>query len=104
MYRIHVRHIYTHRGGFHRRNTFDVRRVVGSKFTAMETTLGWRHFHAKETRKMAGSRVVLLVATCDEDVQLWVPVKASVCPRCHAFLHDFLVVLWISCKASDCPQ
>jgi len=65
------------RGGFHRRNTFDVRRVVGTQWTAMERTLGWRHFHASETRKLNGkTRVVRLVASCDDDsASLWVPVQ-----------------------------
>lgn len=49
------------------------RRVdVGSKWTALHRTLGWRHFTA--THKMKGGRhtYALLVATCDTTASLWV--------------------------------
>jgi len=41
----------------------------------MERTMGWRHFRAIELRKDAKDAFVLLVATCDESVRLWVNMK-----------------------------
>merc|ERR1712023_143861 len=65
------------RGGYHaKRNHINMRRVVGSKWTAMERTFGWRHFRATQKRREGKSAVfVLLVATCDDTTQFWVDVK-----------------------------
>lgn len=64
------------RGGYHKRNPVpNAARIVGSKWTAMARTLGWRHFTAVERRKQGKDSYVLLVATCDEDTKLWVPTK-----------------------------
>lgn len=62
-------------GGYHVINHVDTTRLIGSKWTAMERTLGWRHFHATQKRKNGRDTFVLLVATCDSSSQLWVNVK-----------------------------
>lgn len=52
-------------------------RVVGagSKWTAMERTLGWRHFQVADKRKTAGETFVCMVSTCgqhnDAGATLW---------------------------------
>jgi tryptophan-rich hypothetical protein len=56
-------------------NHVDTARLIGSKWTAMERTFGWRHFHATQKRKNGRDTFVLLVATCDSSAQLWVNVK-----------------------------
>jgi tryptophan-rich hypothetical protein len=39
----------------------------------METTLGWRHFACIQIRKAGpGATFLLLQASCDASVQLWV--------------------------------
>jgi hypothetical protein len=35
-------------GGYHSRNPISAARVVGSAWTAMERTLGWRHFRVTQ--------------------------------------------------------
>ena len=85
------------RGGYHRTNTFDSRRLAGTKWTAMETTLGWRHFHAKEIKRLGkGHSIVLLEATCDSSVQYWVPVKASFLRHEIAPSHDIIPTTLLS--------
>lgn len=63
------------RGGYHRRNPVRPEHLVGSKWTAMEPTLGWRHFRV-DSRKRAplvgGDWFVEMVATCDSGTRLWV--------------------------------
>ena len=51
----------------------DIRQIAGSKWTAMQRTLGWRHFHVTDRRKAgcSGETLVLLVATCDSSAKLW---------------------------------
>ncbi|KAK9804343.1 hypothetical protein WJX72_008221 [[Myrmecia] bisecta] len=49
--------------------------IIGSKWTAMQRTFGWRHFQVAQKRKDAKEVFVLLVATCDGSVQLWVNAK-----------------------------
>ena len=41
----------------------------------MERTLGWCHFRVTQKRKQGSDTFLLLVATCDEAVQLWVNSK-----------------------------
>ena len=62
-------------GGYHARNPVTATRVVGSAWTAMERTLGWRHYRCTQKRKQGKDTFVLMVATCDENVQLWVNMK-----------------------------
>ncbi|TVQ62311.1 MAG: TIGR02450 family Trp-rich protein [Spirulina sp. DLM2.Bin59] len=46
--------------------------LLGSKWTAQQKTLGWRHFHVKN-RKNEGKWVFAeLVSSCDPTVCLWV--------------------------------
>ena len=50
--------------------------LLGSKWTAQQPTLGWRHFRAIN-RKNEGKWVFAeLVAACDESVRLWVNAQA----------------------------
>lgn len=62
-------------GGYHARNPIASARIVNSAWTAMERTLGWRHFRVTQKRKQGKDTFVLMVATCDENVQLWVNIK-----------------------------
>ena len=66
-------------GYFHHRNTFDARRVVGSQWTALAPTFGWRHFQAVATKKLGSGKkkqtLVCLEATCDTSVQFWIPIR-----------------------------
>lgn len=49
--------------------------LLGSKWTAQQTTLGWRHFQVLN-RKTQGRWVYAeLVASCDDSVRLWVNAK-----------------------------
>ncbi len=68
----------------HARNHVNLSRVVGTKWTALERTFGWRHFEVKEymhvlkadPRKKNGKQTyVLLEATCDASVRLWVDIE-----------------------------
>ncbi|MFZ4667514.1 MAG: TIGR02450 family Trp-rich protein [Prochlorotrichaceae cyanobacterium] len=46
--------------------------LLGSKWTAQQPTLGWRHFQVVD-RKNEGKWVFAeLVATCDASVRLWI--------------------------------
>ncbi|KAG1653549.1 hypothetical protein FOA52_008214 [Chlamydomonas sp. UWO 241] len=48
-------------------------RILGSKWTAMQETLGWRHFRVAEQRnRTAGLVFLLMQASCDPSAQLWV--------------------------------
>lgn len=50
--------------------------LVGSRWTARETTFGWRHFQVAN-RKNQGSLVFAeMVATCEPTIRFWVNVKA----------------------------
>lgn len=62
-------------GGYHPNNPVSAARIINSKWTAVERTLGWRHFIVTQKRKQAQNTFVLLVATCDPAVQLWVNLK-----------------------------
>ncbi|KAK9840819.1 hypothetical protein WJX81_007156 [Elliptochloris bilobata] len=60
------------RGGYHRNNPVNSARIVGTKWTARQRTLGWRHFHAvQQLREEGGEKYVLLVSTCDNQTKLW---------------------------------
>ncbi|BDA50957.1 hypothetical protein COCOBI_17-1760 [Coccomyxa sp. Obi] len=54
------------KGGYHEKNPIMSARLVGSKWTAMERTLGWRHFQVTAKRKTAGETYVCLVSTCGQ--------------------------------------
>ena len=46
--------------------------LLGSKWTAQQKTLGWRHFRVVN-RKNQGSHVFAeLVAACDDGVRFWI--------------------------------
>ena len=45
---------------------------TGTKWTARDKVLGWRHFTVTEKRKTSTADYALLVATCDGSAMLWV--------------------------------
>jgi len=54
------------------RSHSDPRIGAGSKWTAREPVLGWRHFVVTERRKTDASMYAYLIATCDTEVGIWV--------------------------------
>ncbi len=50
--------------------------LLGSKWTAQQKTLGWRHFHVVNRKNQGKLVFAELVAACDPNVRLWVNVKA----------------------------
>ncbi|KAL4853668.1 hypothetical protein ACK3TF_005387 [Chlorella vulgaris] len=63
------------RGGYQKRNPINVARVIGSKWTAMERTFGWRHFRVMQKKGQGKGTFVLMTATCDESTQFWVNMQ-----------------------------
>lgn len=59
------------KGGYHTRNRVDHARIIGSKWTAMETTFGWRHFEVVSKQKGGKDWFLELVATCDQNTRFW---------------------------------
>lgn len=47
---------------------------LGSKWTALETTFGWRHFRAMQKRRKGKDTYLLMTATCEETTQFWVSI------------------------------
>ena len=62
-------------GGYNKRIPVNASRIVGSKWTALQRTFGWRHFRVTQKRKQGSEVFALMVATCDEATQLWLNVK-----------------------------
>ncbi|KAJ7535425.1 hypothetical protein O6H91_12G032800 [Diphasiastrum complanatum] len=61
------------KGGYQKKNPLDMSRVIGSKWTAMEQTFGWRHFFVNSKQRGLGNDWFLeMVATCDESSRFWV--------------------------------
>lgn len=60
------------RGGYNRNNTVDMGRIINSKWTAMQRTLGWRHFRVIERKKEGKLTFIQLQASCDPNTRLWV--------------------------------
>ncbi|KAF6265840.1 hypothetical protein COO60DRAFT_1291937 [Scenedesmus sp. NREL 46B-D3] len=61
------------RGGYMKKNPLNMSRITGSKWTAMEETLGWRHFRVIQQRKLdKHTAFLLLQASCDHSAALWV--------------------------------
>lgn len=50
--------------------------LVGSKWTAMQETFGWRHFVVTNRQNQDGLVFAELKATCDESVRFWLNAKA----------------------------
>ncbi|KAL2629864.1 hypothetical protein R1flu_014550 [Riccia fluitans] len=64
------------RGGWHKKNPVDLDRIIGSKWTAMERTFGWRHFRVHSKKRGNGKEwFVEMSATCDESTRFWVNAK-----------------------------
>ena len=50
--------------------------LVGSKWTAQQRTMGWRHFQVMNRKNQGKLIFAELVASCDPDVRFW--INASV--------------------------
>lgn len=50
--------------------------LVGSKWTALEKTFGWRHFIVTNRKNEENLVFAELKATCDESVRFWLNAKA----------------------------
>ncbi|MGB3766962.1 MAG: TIGR02450 family Trp-rich protein [Phormidesmis sp.] len=48
---------------------------MGSKWTAQQKTLGWRHFRVVNRKNQDNCVFAELVATCDPEVRLWINAK-----------------------------
>ena len=49
--------------------------LVGSKWTARQKTLGWRHFQVVNRKNQGGLVFAELVAACDSEVRFWINAK-----------------------------
>jgi tryptophan-rich hypothetical protein len=63
-----------------KKNLVDMKKVVGTNWTAHRRTQGWRHFEAvgKSPADKANGKpdgAVLMAATCDRAISVWVPAK-----------------------------
>ena len=45
---------------------------LGSKWTSMEPTFGWRHFECASKQRQGKDWFLQLVATCDQNTKFWV--------------------------------
>eukprot|EP00249_Psilotum_nudum_P011242 c23048_g1_i2 orf=51-725(+) len=64
------------KGGYHKNNPIDLDRVIGSKWTAVETTFGWRHFIVmSKQRGLKKDWFLELAAACDENIRFWINAK-----------------------------
>jgi tryptophan-rich hypothetical protein len=63
-------------GGFSSKNSINFNKVVGTNWTALRRTRGWRHFEATQTRveSKTKSKFVTLSATCDREQKIEVPL------------------------------
>ena len=66
----------------HAKNHVNVARVVGTKWTSLDRTFGWRHFECKELHVLTSDAenkkkrtYCLLEATCDPTARLWVELE-----------------------------
>lgn len=50
--------------------------LVGSKWTAQQKTLGWRHFQVVNRKNESNLVFAELVAACDPSVRLWLNARA----------------------------
>lgn len=50
--------------------------LVGSKWTATQTTFGWRHFIVTNRKNEKSLVFAELKATCDDSVRFWLNAKA----------------------------
>jgi tryptophan-rich hypothetical protein len=50
--------------------------LVGSKWTSLQTTWGWRHFQVVNRKNEQGLVFAELVASCDPTVRFWVNANA----------------------------
>jgi tryptophan-rich hypothetical protein len=49
--------------------------LVGSKWTARQTTLGWRHFQVINRKNQGPWVFAEMVASCDPEARFWINAK-----------------------------
>ncbi len=49
--------------------------LVGSKWTAQQPTLGWRHFQVVNRKNQGRWVFAELVASCDREARLWINAR-----------------------------
>ena len=49
--------------------------LLGSKWTAQQKTMGWRHFQVVSRKNQATWVFAELQASCDDEVRVWVNAK-----------------------------
>jgi tryptophan-rich hypothetical protein len=49
--------------------------LIGSKWTAQQTTMGWRHFRVVNRKNQGEWVFAEMVAACDPNVRFWVNAK-----------------------------
>jgi tryptophan-rich hypothetical protein len=50
--------------------------LVGSRWTACQEVMGWRHFQVVNRKNQGNWVFAELVATCDANVRLWINARA----------------------------
>lgn len=75
------------RGGYSKKNALNSSKAVGTTWTALQRTMGRTHFDCRGKRviggeggsgsgkkkRKGGQTYYLMVATCDDEIRLWVP-------------------------------
>ncbi|DBB12301.1 TPA: hypothetical protein ACH3X3_006396 [Trebouxia sp. C0006] len=59
------------KSGYHAKNPVNAAKIVGSKWTALQKTIGWRHFRATQKMKAGKQTYALMMATCDSSACMW---------------------------------
>lgn len=49
--------------------------LVGSKWTAQQTTMGWRHFKVVNRKNQGQWVFAEMVAACDPEVRFWINAR-----------------------------
>ncbi len=49
--------------------------LLGSKWTAQQKTMGWRHFQVTNRKNQGAWVFAELVASCDDEVRFWLNAK-----------------------------
>ncbi|WP_038027395.1 TIGR02450 family Trp-rich protein [Synechococcus sp. PCC 7336] len=49
--------------------------LLGSKWTAVEPVMGWRHFQVRDRQERQGTTFAHLQSVCDDSASLWLNVR-----------------------------
>ncbi|DBA84815.1 TPA: hypothetical protein ACH3X1_005848 [Trebouxia sp. C0004] len=63
------------KSGYHAKNPVNGAKIVGSKWTALQRTVGWRHFRATQKMKAGKQTYALMMATCDNSACMWINMQ-----------------------------